>query len=166
VPVLKSLLRYWGPVLAWMALIFAGSADTASGPHASRIIVPILRWLWPGISAEVLDLTVLFARKCAHVTEYAVLALLVWRALHRPVRGLPRPWTRSHAWAALAVSVLYAASDEFHQFYVPNRQGSVRDVIIDGIGAGLALLALWWWHHRRSTTPAALPPHASARVEK
>jgi VanZ family protein len=71
----------------------------------------------------------LVLRKCAHVGEYAVLAFLLARALGREA-------------PALALGILYAASDEFHQAFVPGRHASPVDVAIDTLGL-LAGLAVW-----------------------
>ena len=43
---------------------------------------------------------------------------------------------------ALIVAVLYAASDELHQAFVPGRSSSIVDVWIDAGGALMALLAV------------------------
>jgi VanZ family protein len=148
---LRSFIRYWLPVLVWMGLIFSGSSDRASFSRSSRIIGPIVRWLFPHVSDEAVHAMVIFVRKCAHLTEYAILALLVWRALRKPHKDDVRPWQWSEAGLALAVTALYAASDEFHQLFVPSRQASVRDVLLDTMGGALAL-AFWWavgWLRRR-----------------
>ena len=149
---LRNYLVSWLPVLVWMSLIFTASGDSHSGQHSSRIIEPVLRWLFPHITDATVSVTVLFIRKCAHVTEYAVLALLVWWALRRPVRGDPRPWRWAHAGYALLCTTLYAASDEIHQLFVPSREGRFEDVVIDAAGAALGLFVLWslgkwrkWW---------------------
>ncbi len=149
-PAAKQFLRYWLPVLAWMALIFTGSGDANSGQRTSRIIGPILRWLFPALSTEAVEMGIVLVRKCAHVVEYAVLAALVWRALHRPVRGERRPWSRGHAWGAFFVACAYAVSDEFHQTWVATRQGSPWDVLVDAVGAGAGLWVLWRWRRRRA----------------
>ena len=126
-----------------MLLIFGLSTNAGAPRNTSRIIGPIVRWLVPGISDEALGRVVLVVRKTAHVTEYAVLALLCWRARRKPVRGDTRPWRWPDAGFAFALAVLFAASDEWHQSFVPSREGAVRDVFIDSAGAGLGLLALW-----------------------
>ena len=77
-------------------------------------------------------------RKCAHVSEYAILALLLWRAL-RSVPAL-RTKTLMVFGAALLGCALFAASDEFHQCFVKSRTPSVRDVLLDVAGALLGLL--------------------------
>jgi VanZ family protein len=99
----------WLPVLAWAAVIFAFSS------------IPSLN---SGLGGWDYVL-----RKCAHMTEYAILAVLLWRA------------TRSYAWA-FALAVAYAATDEVHQLFVRGRHGSPLDVAIDAAGA-LIGLAVW-----------------------
>src|SRR5262245_36544841 len=93
----RSFLKYWLPMIAWMAVIFSASGDTQSVPHSSRLIRPILLWLFPHMSEDVISVVVLTARKCAHLTEYAILAWLYWRILRRPVKADPRPWSWRHA---------------------------------------------------------------------
>lgn len=126
-----------------MVLIFSASGDQASLSHSSRIVEPIVRWLFPHLSDEAVRAVVLVARKCAHLAEYAVLALLLWRAVRKPSRGDTRPWRWSQAGLALALTVLYAATDELHQLCVPSRQGSIWDVLLDSLGGAIALLGLW-----------------------
>jgi VanZ family protein len=126
-----------------MGVIFTASGDVRSLQRSSRIIEPILRWLFPHLSEETVQMMVFFARKWAHLAEYALLALLVWRALRRPVRNDSRPWDWRQAFLALGFVVLYATSDEIHQVFVPSRQASVLDVLIDTTGGALGLLALW-----------------------
>jgi len=88
----RVICQYWLPVGMWMLLIFGASSDTLSSAHTSRILGPIIRWLAPNISEAALDSIVFRVRKCAHVTEYAVLAWLLWRARRKPVKADPRPW--------------------------------------------------------------------------
>lgn len=138
-----TFFKYWGPVLLWMSLIFSASSDRMSFQHSSRIIGPLLRWLFPQLSDEIVNAIVFGVRKCAHLTEYAVLALLCWRALRKPSKSEPRPWKGSHARLALGLVALYASTDELHQVFVPSRQGSVWDVLLDTSGGALGLLCLW-----------------------
>jgi VanZ family protein len=78
------------------------------------------------------------ARKCAHVTEYAVLAVLLWRAVRNV--SVFRTKTLMIFGAVLLGCALFAASDEFHQTFVKSRTPSVRDVLLDVTGALLGLL--------------------------
>ena len=139
----RPFLKYWLPVLIWLALIFSASADSHSYEHSSRFIEPFLHWLFPQMpEAQVKEIHHLI-RKCAHLTEYAVLALLLWRAVRRPVKNDSRPWGWPEAGLALATVFLCAAGDEFHQIFVPMRTALISDVFIDTAGGAAGLLALW-----------------------
>src|SRR3954467_8989388 len=102
-------LSLWGPVVLWAAVIFALS----SVPHL-------------GTDLGTWD-TVL--RKCAHATEYAILALLLYRALGRE---LP----------AFLIGFAYAITDELHQAFVSGRHASPFDVSMDAAGLALGPLLL------------------------
>ena len=71
----------------------------------------------------------LVLRKLAHMTEYGLLWLLWLRAL-----GWRLPW------AAAAIAIGYAITDELHQTFVPTRHGSPVDVAIDSAGVLVAAL--------------------------
>ncbi len=133
--------KHWLPVILWMGFIFGLSTDLGSFEHTSRFIGPFLRWLNPEISAEAVRQVQFIIRKTGHFTEYAILALLVLRALRlsKPERSFLQT-----AFIALLVAAAYAATDEFHQSFVPSRGASVYDVLIDASGAftALALAAL------------------------
>jgi VanZ like family len=135
---MKSFLKYWLPLLIWLGVMFVGSTSVMSAEHTSRYIVPFLLWLKPGMSPGAIWTILVVARKCAHVTEYVVLALLLRRAL----RSLPALRTKMLMvfGAALLGCALFAASDEFHQAFVKSRTASVRDVLLDVGGALLGLL--------------------------
>jgi len=77
------------------------------------------------------------SRKAGHLVEYAVLAWLVLRAL--AVSGFAR---KEAVGAAFLFCAVFAASDEWHQTFVPGRYGKVRDVALDALGAALALSVL------------------------
>jgi VanZ family protein len=83
----------------------------------------------------------LLAKKTVHVAEYAILAMLLWRAL--------RSINFSPYLVSFAMAVLYAVSDEFHQSFVPGRTASPRDVAIDTLSTGATLVLLWWLWRRR-----------------
>ena len=140
---ISSFIRYWLPVLAWMALIFTASADAKSYQHSSTLFEPLLHWLFPRMSQPTVELLHHLFRKCGHLTEYAVLALILWRAIHQPDKNNPRAWRWDEAGLALAAVFLYAASDEFHQIFVPTRTPLISDVMIDTLGGAAGLLLLW-----------------------
>jgi VanZ family protein len=138
---MKVFFKFWLPVVLWMALIFTGSSDSHSSEHSSRIIGPFLHWLFPKMSQAHIEDIHLVIRKCAHLAEYGILALLVWRALHQSKNNL-RAWSWPKVGGTLLVVFLYAASDEFHQIFVPTRTAHFSDVVIDTMGAAIALLIL------------------------
>jgi len=111
--------------------------------HSSRILAPIMHWLFPNAPEETIHAIVLTVRKCAHVSEYAVLALLAWRAFKSPGRQVLAPWSWPMASWVLLFVFLYAASDEFHQRFVPSREASFTDVLLDSSGGVFALIFLW-----------------------
>lgn len=133
---MSFFLKYWLPVVLWMAIIFIASTDLMSAEHTSRIIGPFLHWIYPPISPLTVMRLQLAIRKAAHVSEYAVLALLLYRAfVHTVFFG------RVILSGALVVLIcaFYAVTDEFHQSFVPSRTASMRDVLIDGFGAAIAV---------------------------
>jgi VanZ family protein len=103
----SRLVTDWLPVLAWAAVIFAFS----SIPHLSSGL---------GVWDTVL-------RKGAHLTEYAILGALLYRALGREA-------------PALAAGIAYAATDELHQHFVTGRHASPVDVAIDAVGISIGML--------------------------
>jgi VanZ family protein len=131
-----------------MSIISGMSSDAGSTRNTSRIIGPILRWFNPDIPDETIRGIQLVVRKTAHFIEYGILALLLWRARRRSVESIEHPWRWSKAGVALGATVLFAITDEWHQSFVPSREGSLRDVLIDSAGAAAAL-AGWWWLGRR-----------------
>ena len=110
----------WLPAIAWAGLIFAFSAQ------------PNLRF----VPDEFLDFVV---RKLGHMGVFGILALLLWRAL-----ATTTAWRRPWAWA-LALTVLYAVTDELHQGGVAGRHASAVDVGIDAAGALIAVAAVGSW---------------------
>jgi VanZ family protein len=136
-------IRRYGPLFVWMAFIFFASTGEFSAANTSRIIGPLLRWFFPGISDENLAFAHFLTRKAAHFTEYAILAWLAARAFTTSPRpALHRRWFL----ISLALVVLYALSDEYHQSYVASRTASIYDSFIDMSGGLTALLlyALRW----------------------
>ena len=126
-----------------MAVIFSASNDRRSYEHSSRFFEPLLRWLFPHMPESEIHAIHHLIRKCAHMTEYAVLTLLFWRAVRKPAKSNPRPWSWPEARLTLLLVMLYAATDEFHQQFVATRTSLVSDVFIDTAGGAAALLALW-----------------------
>lgn len=140
---LRPFLKYWLPVGLWMVLIFSASTDAGSSHQTSRILGPILRWLFPHVSDITIGQAQFVIRKGGHMMEYAVLAGLLWRARRQSGAENPRPGQGAAFLFAWLVAALYACSDELHQYFVASRQASVGDVLLDSAGAALGLVTLW-----------------------
>ena len=124
-----------------MSLIFSASTSLGRPENTSRFVRPFLHWLCPKMPEKTIDQIHFAVRKTAHLAEYAMLGLLLWRLFYFEPALAAR---RNRAFVtALLVSALYAASDEFHQSFVPSREAAVRDVLLDTCGAGFGLAALW-----------------------
>lgn len=134
--------RRWGPVLVWAACIFMFSSSAFGGEHTSAFLMPLLEHYFPGVPHEHLLRVHAGVRKLAHFTEYAILSVLLLRAL----RDDERPFATAQALAILAAA-LYACTDELHQAFVPNRTAAVGDVMIDALGASCAqaVMRAWVW---------------------
>ena len=142
---LARLFSRYFPLVAWLVFISVASSDSFSAGNTSRIIGPLILWLFPNTSAETLAVIHLITRKAAHFTEYAILAFLAARAF----RTSPRP-ALADRWllASLGLVVVYALIDEYHQSLVPSRTGSVYDSFIDMTGGLVTLLVI---RHRRKS---------------
>jgi VanZ family protein len=148
---MRRFLKYWLPLLLWLGVIFIGSTDLMSAEHTSRFIVPFVRWLKPDISLETLASIHFIVRKGAHLSEYAVLALLLLRAA---IYMTNLKWSMSILCVSVWVACVFvAATDEFHQTLVRSRRASVRDIMIDSAGAivGLLIGAIFRMGRARST---------------
>ncbi len=150
------MLRAWVPALVWMVVIFVGSTDLLSSQQTSRFLGPFLRWLSPGISEESIRFAQFIVRKCGHLTEYALLAALFYRALSLTWRTSAL-WAWRTALGAFALAAAYATTDEIHQGLVATRYGSGIDVLIDSAGAAFGLAAIWAWQRVRSAKRPAPP---------
>lgn len=141
--------RVWryAPLILWMGFIFFASTNELSAMNTSRVVRPLLIWLFPDISEERIRLTHFLVRKAAHFTEYAVLGLLAARAFWSSKNQFLR---RSWFMAGLALVVCYALFDEYHQSFVPSRSGSLFDCLIDVAGGLFALICAAYIHRRKN----------------
>jgi VanZ family protein len=121
---MKNIIKSWLPVILWAAIIFFFSSNPDPYrylPAAWRSAVPL-----PSIStssaAELLG-------QLMHFVEYTVLAFLLARALHHTL-----PTSQKINLLTIFFTMIFALSDEIHQFFVPGRALQVIDLIIDFLG--------------------------------
>ena len=110
-----KFLNLWLPVILWAALIFKFSSGIV--PTASQVY-------WQDFAVK----------KVGHFLLFGVLAVLIYRGLIG--QGLSR---KNAAILAVTLALLYGATDEYHQIFTQGREARVRDVFIDGIGAGAVI---------------------------
>lgn len=113
----------WILVILWMGVIFYLSDQ------------PDLKSSFPGGVDFIL-------RKAAHITEFAILTLLIWRASTESVNPESRK-SRKLIVLAFLFAFFYAISDEYHQTFIFGRVGSPKDVAIDSIGIIIATIVIW-----------------------
>jgi VanZ family protein len=106
------------PVVIWALVIFSFSAH-------------------PSISTSEIKWQDFIVKKAAHMTEYAILAILLFRALKKS--GLQRIEKIEGGFLVVLLIFFYGATDEFHQSLVPGRDPTVRDAIIDAAGGLLGV---------------------------
>lgn len=139
----------WGALAAFiMMLIFAFSME--NGAKSSQTSGHVAQWLlrlfyadfeaWPALrQEEMLDLWQVLVRKSAHFGIYACLGGVLLCFFRTFSQGKPSR-------RALLCAAAYACMDEFHQLFVPDRVGTLKDVLLDSLGAafgiGIAMVCL------------------------
>lgn len=136
-------------VLSIMIMIFCFSAQPAdlSSQTSGRFTEWMIKLLFPDFKVldpirqeEIRSVMTVLVRKTAHATEYTMLGLSLMLHLNELVkkRGLRNP-----RFMSFLIGVLYAASDEIHQIYVPGRSGELKDVLLDSAGVLLGITLLY-----------------------
>lgn len=143
--------RVWryAPLVSWMLFIYLASTSGFSADNTSRILRPLLLWLFPHISEERIGALHFLIRKAAHFTEYAVLGFLAARAfIGSSHQVLNENWIT----AGTVLVVAYALLDEFHQSFVSARTASLFDSLIDIAGGLFALICFAYFNRYRLHT--------------
>ncbi len=124
----RKTVNYWAPPLLYMCLIFI-----ISSLEQPPLPMPEFEWL-------TID-------KLYHFVEYALLgAMLAFAFVNAPPRRLPLRWR----WTAAAiVAILYGATDEWHQTFVPGRLATVADWVADVLGSIAGVLSVYYYIQRR-----------------
>ena len=144
-----SRFNHWIPAIIVAILISTFSTRSFAEDHTGWVILPALHWLFPWANARTVHLMHTGIRKFAHLTEFAIFSVLVFRGL----RGGRTGWKLTWAIATLLIAAAYASLDELHQSFVPTRGPSIRDVAIDIFGALLTQLGVWLYARRAGKRP-------------
>jgi VanZ family protein len=118
-----------------MAAITWFSTGSFGAEQTGSILRPLLQWLLPWASADQITAVHLLLRKCGHLAEYAMLAALWLRALHRERIG-----GRRAGLIALLACAAWAFVDELHQAFEPARGASALDVLLDAASAAAVVV--------------------------
>ena len=135
---MRKLIYYWLPVIAWAALIIQATGRTFDGQHSYGVLATFLRDIGLHLSAQTLGVLNIAIRKTGHLTEYAILTTLSFRAVREGRPGFTLRW----ALIALAITVCVASTDEFLQSFTPTRTSSVWDVALDTVGGTIAMIVI------------------------
>jgi VanZ family protein len=134
----RRILWAWCFVALWVAVIMGFASAGFSASSTSRLLTPFLRWLDADMSWERIGEIHFLARKFAHTFEYAVLAILGFRAF-RISLAVPLAYV---ALLTAGIVLAVAGIDELRQSWLPTRTGSMADVALDFAGGALGVAAL------------------------
>jgi len=157
----------WTAVLLWMGVIFWFShQDAQSSSTFSSAVLEFLLTLFRVDSSDIAwpnhplySNAVFLLRKCAHFFVFTVLGLLAYHAVH----SYPDATRTQRLVIPLSLGIVYACTDELHQFFIPGRACQIRDVCIDSAGVLCGILLCMLLHrwtgragkHCPSATPAS-----------
>jgi VanZ family protein len=125
-------LGVWLPVAVGVFIIYMESTEAFGSDHTSQPLRLLYEAILGPVSSERWETVHLIIRKCGHFLGYGLIGLAWLRAWWMT---LPRSRFLHDALLGLLGTALVASCDEWHQTYLPNRTGSVRDVLLDCTGA-------------------------------
>lgn len=143
---MRKKIIYTLLTVVWMAVIFGLSNDPAEesgkkslavGKFICSITVKGYHDMTVSQQEELAEKIEHPIRKCGHMTEFAILGVLLLLTLSAYTYS-------SWRWAAAFIGgVVYAASDEIHQLFIPGRSGQITDVLIDSAGLLIGILFIY-----------------------
>ncbi len=151
-------LGRWLPVGLWAGFVLYASTSMGSGDNTAHFLRPILAWIHPDLGLASVREINFFTRKTAHVVQFFVYAVLLWRGLRLPPPVTVR--TRDALILVLGSSAVLAVLSECIQLFSPMRTAQLRDVGLDlagafiGVGLVFAAAALPGRRSRKTILPA------------
>ena len=147
----REVLKAWIAAILWLVVITIESTSYLSGQNTSRILYPVLHFLF-GISYAHFEPWHHLLRKTGHVIGYGLLSFFLFRAWRETLAVVGQPsW--SFRWAGMAVlgTALVASLDEWHQSYLPSRTGRWQDVVLDSSAAIAVQILLYLFLRKRDS---------------
>jgi len=137
-----------------MIVIFTASTEKGSQKNTETLVRPPVQFISPTITPAQFERVHFDVRKAAHFTEYAILAVLLCRAVCS-VSGVLKWGKLVQIPLVIVISAAYACTDEWHQHFVHSRTPSIKDVLIDTSGAVFGILIFYlvmrFWGKKRPT---------------
>lgn len=121
---MKFIKRYWQFIFPILIMILIWSFSAQNSAESDGISIPLAAML--GLSNGTM-------RKIAHFTIYLVLGVALTNAF-RSLKPKKFPNLKPLILSA-SIALIYASLDEYHQSFIPGRDGNLRDIIIDTLGA-------------------------------
>lgn len=131
----KKYIWLAAAILLCIAIFITTASPSATGGSTKMLFEKML-----GLSENQASFLNLVFRKCVHLSAFGLLAILFFNGFEQ-----------KRFWLAWIVTTIYAATDEIHQVFLPNRTGAVIDVGIDSLGAMLALLLMKVYLKRKAS---------------
>lgn len=135
----------YAPLILWIGVVLFASTSEGSMQNTSRIIRPLLIFLFPNAPDETINAYHGFIRKLAHLTEYAILAFWAARGFSNSAINILRNF-----WFVFAFILVFvvASVDEYNQSFNSLRTSSIYDVLLDALG-GILMIVLFSIYRRR-----------------
>jgi hypothetical protein len=129
---MKKTTIWWGIALLWcLGIALATRQPFFTGESTKKLMTN------PLFDSAIINF---YGRKLVHLSAFGLLALFFWLAL------AGKSYRYALAWA---LATFYGAIDEWHQSFIPERSGLVKDVLIDSVGAFLTLAGVYWYNKRK-----------------
>lgn len=167
----RNIGLYIVPVLLWMGIIFYMSHQVAevSSDMSGSLTLLLMRAVIPNFETFSYELQMGYVgnlehmiRKCAHMGEYAILGMLMLRAMYAcgnqfvasyvgEKKSVCNIWcadTKMKKYWLLSwiLGTLYAVTDEVHQLFISGRSGQISDVMIDSTGV---IIGIFIYHYMK-----------------
>jgi VanZ family protein len=149
------ILVQWLPAALGVCGIALESTDMFSSQHTGNFLYALFSAAFGYIDPARFEIIHHLIRKAGHFVGYGTLSFLFFRALRNTVTTSPPClW-----FSSVALTVLIASLDEWHQTYLPSRTGSLHDVLLDTLGAILVqtVVLITMIAHRRQAAKASGP---------
>jgi VanZ family protein len=150
-----EVLKAWIAAILWLIVIAIESTTYLSAHNTSRILYPILHFLF-GMDWAHFEHWHFYIRKTGHVIGYATLSFLLFRAWRAtlPVMSSAR-WSLRWTTIAILGTALVASLDEWHQSFIPSRTGAVSDVVLDTCAGIAAQILVFLWLSKQEKRSAS-----------